>query len=188
MIKEERIIMGIDPGTNLLGYGVIAANNNTIRFIEMGVLDLRKERDHFVILKRILTEVGSLLEKFNPDHLAIEAPFYGKNIQIMQKLGRAQGAAIAAALLKTIPVYEYAPKKIKMAITGKGSASKEQVALLLEKTLHCNLDSQYLDATDALAVAICHYYQLTNPLLDTKTSTNWDSFVKSNPDRVKKGI
>lgn len=182
----DRLIMGIDPGTNILGWAVICIKGKSVSLVDMGIIDLRKERDHFIILKRILIEVGDLIDRFKPDHMALEAPFYGKNIQIMQKLGRAQGAAIAAGLYRDIPLYEYAPKKIKMAVTGSGSASKEQVATILEKTLKHSFTSEFLDTTDALAVAMCHYYQLSNPLSDTSTSTNWESFIKSNPGRVKK--
>lgn len=135
-------------------------------------------------LSQIFERVGALIERYTPDDLAIEAPFYGKNVQSMLKLGRAQGAAIAAALHCQIPVFEYAPRKVKMAITGRGDASKEQVKLLMEKTLHTELDAKFLDATDALAIAMCHFYQLTSPLTDTSSSRNWKSFVEAHPGRV----
>lgn len=187
MAAKQRIIMGIDPGTNILGYGVILVDDRKVHFVDMGVLDLRKEKDHFMKLERIFKDVGGLMEKYMPDDLAIEAPFYGKNPQVMLKLGRAQGAAIAAALHRQIPVFEYAPRKVKMAITGRGDASKEQVKLLMEKTLHTVMDNRFLDASDALAIAMCHFYQLTNPLADVATSSNWKKFIEAHPERVSNG-
>ena len=178
--------MGIDPGTNILGYGVILIDSRKVQFVDMGVIDLRKEKDHFLKLNRIFKEVGQLIERYTPDDLAIEAPFYGKNPQVMLKLGRAQGVAISAALTRQIPVFEYAPRKVKMAITGRGDASKEQVKMLVEKTLKTTLDIKFLDASDALAIALCHFYQLTSPLTDTSASTNWKAFVEAHPQRVKK--
>lgn len=188
MEARQRIILGIDPGTNLLGYGVILVDKKSVHFVDMGILDLRKEKDHFMKLSRIFEGVGVLMDRYTPDDLAVEAPFYGKNIQSMLKLGRAQGAAIAAGLHRQIPVFEYAPRKVKMAITGRGDASKEQVKLLMEKTLNCCLDSKYLDASDALAIAMCHYYQLTSPLVDTASSRDWKSFIEAHPARVQKGV
>lgn len=181
----QRIIMGIDPGTNILGYGVILVDKKSVHYVDMGVIDLRKEKDHFIKLSRIFNEVGELMDRYAPDDLAIEAPFYGKNPQVMLKLGRAQGAAIAAALHRQIPVFEYAPRKVKMAITGRGDASKEQVMLLMGKTLKIEMDNKYLDASDALGIAMCHFYQLTSPLTDTSSSTNWKAFVEAHPGRVK---
>lgn len=185
MTGKQRIIMGIDPGTNILGYGVILVEDKHVQFVDMGVLDLRKEKDHFMKLLRIFREVGELMDRYSPDDLAIEAPFYGKNPQVMLKLGRAQGSAISAALCRQIPVFEYAPRKVKMAITGRGDASKEQLKLLLSKTLKTELDNKYLDASDALAIAMCHFYQLSNPMADLEASTSWKSFVEAHPDRVK---
>ncbi|MBQ7575051.1 MAG: crossover junction endodeoxyribonuclease RuvC [Bacteroidales bacterium] len=182
---KQRIIMGIDPGTNLLGYGVILIDARKVHFVDMGVVDLRKEKDHFVKLNRIFHEVGILMDRYTPDDLAIEAPFYGKNPQVMLKLGRAQGAAISAALHRQIPVFEYAPRKVKMAITGNGNASKEQVMMLMGKTLKIEMDNKFLDASDALGIAMCHFYQLTNPLSDTSASTNWKKFIAAHPDRIK---
>ena len=179
--------MGIDPGTQIMGYGVILVDGKKVHFVDLGIIDLRKEKDHFEKLRRIFIEVGSLYDQYKPDDLAIEAPFYGKNPQVMLKLGRAQGAAIAAALHRQIPVFEYAPRKVKMAITGRGDASKEQVKLLMEKTLKTTFDAKFLDASDALAIAMCHYYQLTSPLTDTSTSRNWKSFIEAHPGRVKEG-
>ena len=187
MVGAQRIVMGIDPGTNILGYGVILIDSRKVQYVDMGVIDLRKEKDHFLKLNRIFKEVGQLIERYSPDDLAIEAPFYGKNPQVMLKLGRAQGVAISAALTRQIPVFEYAPRKVKMAITGRGDASKEQVKMLVEKTLKTTLDIKFLDASDALAIALCHFYQLTSPLTDTSASTNWKAFVEAHPQRVKKG-
>ncbi len=184
--NRQRVIMGIDPGTNILGYGIILVDKKSVHFVEMGVLDLRKEKDHFVKLNKIFNGVLELIERYSPNDFAIEAPFYGKNPQVMLKLGRAQGAAISAAIAKNIPVFEYSPRKVKMAITGRGAASKEQVSIILEKTLKVNFENKYLDASDALGIALCHFYQLTSPLSDRGTSTNWENFVKSHPDRVKK--
>ncbi|MBQ0086190.1 MAG: crossover junction endodeoxyribonuclease RuvC [Bacteroidales bacterium] len=186
MVGAQRIVMGIDPGTNILGYGVILIDSRKVQYVDMGVIDLRKEKDHFLKLNRIFKEVGQLIERYSPDDLAIEAPFYGKNPQVMLKLGRAQGVAISAALTRQIPVFEYAPRKVKMAITGRGDASKEQVKMLVEKTLKTTLDIKFLDASDALAIALCHFYQLTSPLTDTSASTNWKAFVEAHPQRVKK--
>ena len=188
MTSGQRIILGIDPGTNILGYGVILVDKKSVHYVDMGVLDLRKEKDHFLKLSQIFERVGALIERYTPDDLAIEAPFYGKNVQSMLKLGRAQGAAIAAALHRQLPVFEYAPRKVKMAITGRGDASKEQVKLLMEKTLKTTLDAKFLDASDALAIAMCHFYQLTSPLVDTTSSRNWKSFIEAHPGRVKEGI
>lgn len=188
MAAEQRIILGIDPGTNLLGYGVILVDKRSVHYVDMGVLDMRKVKDHFLKLNRIFEGVGEIMDRYAPDDMAIEAPFFGKNVQSMLKLGRAQGAAIAAAIHRQIPVFEYAPRKVKMAITGRGDASKEQVKLLMEKTLHQSFDAKFLDASDALAIAMCHFYQLTSPLTDTSSSRNWKSFVEAHPGRVKEGI
>ena len=152
----------------------------------MGVLDLRKMPDPYQKLNIIFEKVGSLCDLHHPDDLAIESPFYAKNAQVIFKLGRAQGAAMIAAISRDIPVYEYAPRKAKMAICGNGAASKEQVALIVEKTLGINIAAKFLDATDALALAMCHYYQLTSPLTSTAASTSWEKFLQANPDRIKK--
>ncbi|MBP5210364.1 MAG: crossover junction endodeoxyribonuclease RuvC [Bacteroidales bacterium] len=184
-VKNQRVIMGIDPGTNILGYGVILVDKKKVHFVDMGVIDMRKTKDHFQKLSTIFEEVGTLMDRYNPDDIAVEAPFYGKNPQVMLKLGRAQGAAISAALRRNIPVFEYAPRKVKMAITGKGAASKEQVKSILEHTMDVKLDIKYLDASDAIAIAMCHYYQLTNPMMDTEASTSWKKFIESHSDRIK---
>lgn len=185
--ETDKIILGIDPGTRILGFGVIHVKGRKASYVDMGVLNLKNEKDHFVTLKKITTEVLALIEKFMPDELAIEAPFYGKNPQVMLKLGRAQGAAIAAALMRNIPVFEYAPRSVKLAVTGKGSASKEQVAVLVQKLLGISSPQEYADATDALSIAMCHFYHRTalGPVLGKKEDS-WESFVKNNPDKVKK--
>lgn len=182
--SKQRVIMGIDPGTNILGYGVILVDAKKAHFVDMGVLDLRKEKDHFVKLRRIFEEVGQLIERYAPDDLAVEAPFYGDNPQTMLKLGRAQGMALAAALHRQITVHEYAPSKVKQAITGNGSASKEQVKNMLESTMDVKLDIKYLDASDALAIAMCHFYQLVSPLSDLEASTSWKKFVETHSSRI----
>jgi crossover junction endodeoxyribonuclease RuvC len=184
---KERIILGIDPGTSILGYGIIQVNGNEIQLLTMDVLRLDKIDDHSLKLEKIFSTCIEIIEKHQPDELAIEAPFFGKNVQSMLKLGRAQGVAIAAALSRKLTVNEYAPRKIKQSITGVGSASKEQVASMLQKTLRIPIDSmpKKLDATDGLAVALCHYYQTKNPSLVGTKSKNWESFIRANPGRVK---
>ncbi len=184
MTDIDNIILGIDPGTQILGFGVIQVAGKKVSYVDMGVIDLKKDKDHFVTLRRILGEVSALIEKYMPDELAVEAPFYGKNPQVMLKLGRAQGAAISAALLKGIPIFEYAPRSVKLAVTGKGSASKEQVALMAQRLLKIDFPQEYPDATDALAIALCHYYHRSNPLIHTKKSGGWEEFVKQNPDKL----
>ncbi|MFA6334035.1 MAG: crossover junction endodeoxyribonuclease RuvC [Bacteroidales bacterium] len=184
-MDSKRIILGIDPGTQILGYGVIETVGKDARYLAMGVLDMRKLSNHYIKLRHIFDEVTRLIEIYSPDDLAVEAPFYGKNVQSMLKLGRAQGSAIAAALNKDIPIFEYAPKRVKLAITGKGGASKEQVATLLTKILKVEEHSNFLDATDGLAVAYCHYLQLSNLQTDKIGSYSWESYIKTNPGRVK---
>ncbi len=179
--------MGIDPGTNILGFGIVRVDAlGRPSFVDMGVLDLRRESDAYSKLHRIYDKVDALCELHKPDDLAIESPFYGKNAQVILKLGRAQGAAMSAALRHGISVYEYAPRKAKMAICGNGAASKEQVALIVERTLGIDIVSNWLDATDALAIAMCHFYQMTSPLAAAgASSSSWEKFVASNPDRVR---
>ena len=169
-----------------MGFGVILVDNRRAHYVDMGVIDLRREKDHFKKLHTIANEVRVLIERYAPNDMAIEAPFYGKNLQSMLKLGRAQGAAITAALDKNVPITEYAPRKVKLAITGKGAASKEQVKEMLERTMDVKLDIKYLDASEALAIAMCHFYQLTNPMTDTSASKDWKSFIAAHSDRVKK--
>ena len=183
MIKEY-IILGIDPGTTIMGYGILKVIGNKTELLAMGVLDLKKYKDHYSKLKRIFARTLSLIDEFHPDHLAIEAPFFGKNVQSMLKLGRGQGVIMAAALLHGIPIFEYAPLLVKQAITGMGRASKEQVAYFLQKVYHLNELEKSLDATDAVAVAICHFIQLDKPI-KSKEYKGWGDFVKKNPEKVK---
>jgi len=186
-VKENRIILGIDPGTNVLGFGIIMVDSHSkANYVDMGVLDLRKMPDPYAKLNIIFEKVGALCDLHHPDDLAIESPFYFKNAQVPFKLGRAQGAAMIAAISRDIPVFEYAPRKAKMAICGNGAASKEQVAVMVQKTLGIHIESKFLDATDALALAMCHYYQLTSPLTSTQAATSWEKFVAANPDRIRK--
>lgn len=185
MTKTKKIL-GIDPGTNILGYGVICVDNKGPHYVDMGVFDLRKIKDPFEKLANIFAGVTELLEIHNPDELAVESPFYGKNAQVILKLGRAQGAALTAAVMKGIPVAEYAPRKAKIAICGNGAASKEQVAMMIQKTLKVELDPKYLDATDALAIALCHHYQMSNPLAGIGGKADWKKFLEDNPERIKK--
>ena len=185
MNDAQRVILGIDPGTMILGYGVILADRRKVHYVDMGVVDLRKEKDHFAKLNTIFTEVSRIISRYTPDDVAVEAPFYGKNPQVMLKLGRAQGAAIAAAIAANVPIFEYAPRKVKMAVTGQGAASKEQVALILSRTLATELRPEFLDASDALAIALCHFYQLVNPFADVEKSPSWEKFVKSHPERMR---
>jgi crossover junction endodeoxyribonuclease RuvC len=181
---KERIILGIDPGTNITGYGVIRASGTEPELITLGSIDLSKFGDHYLKLKHIFDRTLGLIDEYHPDELAVEAPFYGKNVQSMLKLGRAQGAAIAAALHRSVPIFEYAPRKIKMSITGQGAASKEQVASMLRNILKFKEEDIKLDATDGLAAALCHFYQSKNPTGD-KTFNSWKDFINKNPGRVK---
>ncbi len=185
---KERVIIGIDPGTTIMGYGILKVTGNKPELIAMGVLQLDKFDDHYLKLKRIFERVISLIDQYHPDELAIEAPFFGKNVQSMLKLGRAQGVAMAAALTRDIPIVEYAPLKIKMSITGNGKASKEQVADMLKRTLKIPDENMLpqLDATDGLAAALCHFYQTNNPLTEKKYSS-WKDFINKNPKAVKSG-
>jgi crossover junction endodeoxyribonuclease RuvC len=181
-----KVILGIDPGTNILGYGVISIDSKGPHYVDMGVFDLRKIKDPFEKLANIFAGVSELLEIHKPTELAVESPFYGKNAQVVLKLGRAQGAALTAAVMKGIPVAEYAPRKAKIAICGNGAASKEQVAMMIQKTLKVELEPKFLDATDALAIALCHHYQLANPLAGIGGKTDWKKFLQDNPERIKK--
>ena len=186
MKNLPKVILGIDPGTNILGYGVISVDSKGPHYVDMGVFDLRKIKDPFEKLANIFAGVSELLEIHKPDELAVESPFYGKNAQVVLKLGRAQGAALTAAVMKGIPVAEYAPRKAKIAICGNGAASKEQVAMVIQKMLKVELEGRYLDATDALAIALCHHYQMSNPLAGTGGKTDWKKFLQDNPERIKK--
>lgn len=179
----ERIILGIDPGTTIMGYGLISVAGNKIRMLALGVLKLNKYNDHALRLKIIFERVIALIEQYHPDEMAIEAPFFGKNVQSMLKLGRAQGVAIAAALSRSVPIFEYSPRKIKQSITGKGAASKEQVASMLTRLLEIGETPETMDATDGLAAAVCHYFQKGTPSKGKKFS-GWKSFVTANPERM----
>ena len=174
---NDRIIIGIDPGTNVMGYGVLRIVGNTPELMTLGVIQLNKFESHYLRLRRIFERVLGLIEQYLPDEMAIEAPFFGKNVQSMLKLGRAQGVAMAAALSRDIPITEYAPLKIKMSITGNGSASKEQVAAMLQRILHI---------PDGLPAALCHFYQTNRPHLE-KSYNSWKDFINKNPDKVSSG-
>lgn len=185
-MTKDTVILGIDPGTNILGYGVIRIDDKGPHYVTMGVFDLRKIQDPFDKLANINAGVAELIAEHHPDCVSIESPFVGKNPQVMLKLGRAQGAAIIAATQAGVPVTEYAPRKAKIAICGNGAASKEQVAMIISKTLHEELDPKYLDATDALALALCHHYQMTSPLASASGgSSDWKKFLAANPGRIK---
>ena len=191
MIREElewdRIIIGIDPGTNVLGYGLLGIKKGKPSMIAMGVLVLNKFDDHYMRLRRISERISGVIEQYLPDEMALEAPFYGKNVQSMLKLGRAQGVAMTAALLRDIPIAEYAPLKVKQSITGNGAASKEQVAEMLRRILNIPREKidPHLDATDALAVALCRFYESAKPQVDHGCKS-WKEFIARNPDKVKK--
>ena len=183
----ERVIIGIDPGTNVMGYGILGINGKKPQLVAMGVIKLSKFDDHYMRLRRIYERVSGLVKQYLPDEMAIEAPFFGKNVQSMLKLGRAQGVAMAAALTRDIPIVEYEPRKIKMAITGNGAASKEQVAEMLRRILSIDKDDMpdFLDATDALAAALCHFYESGKPIV-AKDARSWAEYIAKNPDKVKK--
>lgn len=186
-IKEaDRIILGIDPGTNIMGYGILGVKAKKPFLIAMGVIELHKIGNHYMRLGRIYERVIMLVEQYCPDELAIEAPFFGKNVQSMLKLGRAQGVAMAAALSREVPITEYEPRKIKQAITGNGAASKEQVKEMLRRILNIADASllPQLDATDALGAALCHFYESAKPLAQ-KGPSSWKDFIARNPERIK---
>ena len=181
---KEKIILGIDPGTTIMGFGIIRVRGRQMEFIQMNELHLRKHPDPYLRLKMIFERTLELIDTHHPDEIAIEAPFYGKNVQSMLKLGRAQGVAMAAGLSRQIPITEYLPKKIKMAITGNGNASKEQVAKMLQTTLKLKSLPKNLDSTDGLAAAVCHFYN-AGKLEAGSSYTGWEAFIKQNADRVK---
>lgn len=182
-IKQEKIILGVDPGTKVLGFGLISVQKPKIIPIQYGILNLSNLDNQALKLKKIFEQISELIEEYSPDEVALEAPFYGQNVQVALKLGRAQGVAMLAALTREIPISEYAPRKIKQVVTGNGNASKEQVAKMLETLLEFSLKEDVsLDATDALAVALCHHYQGNLPQNQSKS---WEAFLKENPDRVK---
>ncbi|MCX2450601.1 crossover junction endodeoxyribonuclease RuvC [Pedobacter sp. PLR] len=183
--KKERVIIGIDPGTSIMGYGVILEKGSKIELITMGIVRMDHLDDHFLKLQRIFEKTIVLIDEYKPDAMALEAPFYGKNIQVMLKLGRAQGVAMAAALSRDIPITEYAPRKIKQSITGSGSAGKEQVAAMLQTLLKFKETPQFLDATDGLAVAVCHSFQRVSTSGTGKSYSGWEAFAKDNKKRLK---
>lgn len=181
---KEKIILGLDPGTSVMGYGLILVKGSSVTALQFGVIKLNKYENHELRLKKIFERVISLIDEWHPDEVALEAPFFGKNVQSMLKLGRAQGVAMSAALSREIPITEYAPRKVKQAVTGNGNASKEQVAGMLMSLFKIKELPKLLDATDALGVALCHHFQGGK-----KTSMgekNWNSFLKKNPDRIRK--
>ncbi len=187
-LPQERVILGIDPGTTIMGYGLIRTQGKSkVELIEMGALHLGKIKDHALKLKRIYDRVSGLIEAHAPDEMAVEAPFFGQNVQSMLKLGRAQGVALAAALAREVPVAEYAPRRVKQAVTGSGAASKEQVAGMVQRTLQIPTSDmpKDLDATDGLAVALCHHFQLSTPTMQ-KGGSGWKAFISENPDRVRR--
>lgn len=183
----DRIVMGIDPGTNVMGYGVLGIKGKKPVMIVMGVIKLGKIEGHYLRLRRIYERVSGLVAEYLPDEMALEAPFFGKNVQSMLKLGRAQGVAMAAALSRDVPIAEYAPLSIKQAITGNGGASKEQVANMLKRLLDIPEEKMpaLLDATDALAVALTHFYETGKPKLP-KGPKSWEQFIAQNPDKIVK--
>jgi crossover junction endodeoxyribonuclease RuvC len=181
---KERIILGIDPGTKIMGYGIVKAEGNKPSLVKMGVFNFSRIADHYLRLEKIFNETLELIDTYHPDELAIEAPFFGKNVQSMLKLGRAQGVAISAALSRQIPIFEYAPRKIKQSITGQGAASKEQVAAFLKNIFHFDEIPKNLDATDGLAAALCHFYQRVNTS-KSKGYSGWADFIRKNPEKAK---
>lgn len=204
--RPERIIMGIDPGTNTAGYGFLEVRGAAVRCIVLGDIAFHQLKDPYRKLRHLFDRVGALIEEYRPDEVALESPFFGENVQSMLKLGRAQGVAMAAALTHDLPVFEYAPRRIKQAITGRGGASKEQVAALLKSMLHVEYDVKRLDATDGLAVALCHYFVSSAPIneacgddrkkalggglkaVSRQGSRSWESFVSDHPDRLVRPV
>lgn len=196
-MRVTKTIMGIDPGTNFTGYGVIEVNGNAVRCVVLGEIDIHKMTDPYEKLKYIFNRICLLIDEYKPDEVALESPFFGENVQSMLKLGRAQGVAMAAALSRNVAVFEYAPRRIKQSITGIGAASKEQIAALLKNILQLKTLPKRLDATDGLAVAMCHYFQCTTPALSNSPKKkalggglsrgkSWETFINENPQRVKK--
>lgn len=183
----DKIIIGIDPGTNVMGYGILGVRKHKPEMIAMGVIELNKFESHYLRLRRIYDRVLGLVEQYMPDEMAIEAPFFGKNVQSMLKLGRAQGVAIAAALSRDVPITEYEPRKIKMSITGNGASSKEQVREMLRRMLDIPVESllPQLDSTDALGAALCHFYESSKPVSSGWACRSWKEFIAKNPDKIK---
>ena len=185
--EYDRIILGFDPGTNIMGYGVIGITGKKYEMITLGIIHLAKLENHALKLQKIHERSLSLIDMYNPDEVALEEPFFGKNVQSMLKLGRALGVAMAAALHRGLPIFEYTPIKVKKSITGNGNASKEQVAAMLQSLLNFQDLPKFLDATDAVAVALCHFFQSGNSSEGlSKQYTGWDAFIKANDERVKK--
>jgi crossover junction endodeoxyribonuclease RuvC len=190
LMVKEKIILGIDPGTRFMGYGVILIKGTTISLLQYGVINLSKYTSGEIKLKKIFERITQIINEFTPDEVALEAPFFGKNVQSMLKLGRAQGVAMAAALANEIPIVEYSPKTVKQSVTGNGNASKEQVASMLESILKMKLDTTLYDATDAIGIALCHHFH-DNILIKTvkkatkTTKKGWGSFLSDNPERIK---
>lgn len=192
-MEKEKIIMGVDPGTNILGYAILSIKGKALSCLVFDVLNLSKVESHEEKIKQIFITINGLIQIYKPVEFIVEAPFYGKNVQSMLKLGRAQGVSIAAAIANNIPFYEYEPKKIKQSITGSGSASKEQVAIMVKSILGIKDDHKYLDATDALAVALCHHFKGNVLLKDSikaskakpKKYGSWETFVSNNPSKIK---
>lgn len=195
-MTTDRVVLGIDPGTTIMGYGIVHIQGSKMTLVAMGVLQLHKLDDHPMKLKHIFERTVGLIEEYKPDELAVEAPFFGKNVQSMLKLGRAQGVAIAAALHRNIPVFEYSPRKIKQSITGSGNASKEQVAAMLQSIFTITDMPKHLDATDGLAAAVCHYFQnrtVTKGIVRSEKTkgkskgkssySGWQAFINDNPER-----
>jgi crossover junction endodeoxyribonuclease RuvC len=186
-VQPEKMILGIDPGTNIMGYGVLEVKGTAIKLVSAGIIDLSKSGDHAVKLRKIFERTTGLIQEYLPDEMAVEAPFFGKNVQSMLKLGRAQGVAMAAALSLSVPIFEYSPKKIKQSVTGNGNASKEQVAAMLQNLLKFEEMPRYLDATDGLAAAVCHHFQsgIAGNNTGSKSRGNgWKAFLKDNPERA----
>ena len=183
--SKEKIILGIDPGTNVMGYGLILTEGKQYKLLQYGVIHLKKYETHELKLKKIFERITGIIDEFLPDTVALEAPFYGAIVQSMLKLGRAQGVAMAAALAREIPITEYSPKKVKQSVTGNGNASKEQVAAMLQTLFKLEELPKMLDATDALAVALCHHFH-EGRVQTRGRSAGWKSFIEENPDRVKK--
>lgn len=183
-LQQEKVILGIDPGTNVMGYGIIQTKGKSMTLVSMGVIHLGKYEGYALKLKIIFDRVSAIINEYKPDEMALEAPFFGKNVQSMLKLGRAQGVAMAAGLAKEVPITEYSPRKIKQSITGSGSASKEQVAAMLQSILKYKESPKYLDATDGLAAAVCHFFQ-NGHQKEGKNYSGWSAFVKQNPKRIK---
>lgn len=184
--KKEKIILGVDPGTRFMGYGVILTQGDSMKVLQYGIINLSKYTTQGIKLKKMFDRIIGVIEEFLPDEMAIEAPFFGVNVQSMLKLGRAQGVVMAAALSREIPIVEYSPKTVKQSVTGNGNASKEQVAHMLDQLLKMKLDAKMFDATDALGIAVCHHFHGTSIMATMKgTKKGWGAFVNENPERIK---